>query len=147
MKLVIDANIVVAALIKEGKVREIIASRKFELVSPDFVLDEIKKYEGYICEKSGLGKDEFELLMALIFQNRIIASSQEYEAHKEIAKKLIEKDVKDVPYVACYLALKCDKIWTNDYDYKGKKEIKTISTAELNEMLRENNNEGVNEKP
>ena len=42
MKLVIDTNIVISALIKDGKTREIIMSGKFELVSPDFVLDEMR---------------------------------------------------------------------------------------------------------
>ena len=136
MKLVIDTNIVISALIKDGKAREIIVSGKFELVSPDFVLDEIRKYDSYICEKSGLGKDEFELLIALIFQKITVVPYLEYEAYKEAAKKLMERDIKDVPYVACYMALNCDGVWTNDADYEGKKEIKTISTAELSRLLQ-----------
>ena len=136
MKLVIDTNEVISALIKDGKAREIIMSGKFEFVSPDFVLDEIRKYESYICEKSGLGKDEFELLMALIFQKITITPSNEYETSKETAKKLMTRDIKDVPYVACYLALKCDGVWTNDSDYEDKKGIRTVSTTELSLLLQ-----------
>jgi predicted nucleic acid-binding protein len=44
MILVIDANCVIAALIKNNKSREIIISHKFDLVSPDYLLDEINKY-------------------------------------------------------------------------------------------------------
>ena len=135
MKLVIDTNIIISALIKDSKSREIIMSGKFELVSPDFVLGEIGKYESYICAKSELIKEEFELLMALIFQKITVTPSHEYEAYKEAAEKIMKRDVKDVPYVACYLALKCDGIWTNDADYEGKKEIKTVSTAELSRLL------------
>ena len=36
MKLVIDANIIVAALIRDSKARQVIISKKLELVSPNF---------------------------------------------------------------------------------------------------------------
>lgn len=39
--------------------------------------------------------------------------------------------IKDIPYVACYLSLKCDYIWTNDLDFIRKKNLKIISTKEL----------------
>ena len=135
MKIVIDANIIIASLIRDSKTREIIMSGKFEFVSPDFVLDEIYKYEDEICGKSGLSKDEFELLLALIFQNIDIINADYYEDYKENAKEIIKEDVKDVPYVACYLALTCDGIWSNDTDYKGKKEIKVLSTKDLLELM------------
>ena len=103
MKIVIDTNMVMAALIKDSKARETIMSSKFEFVSPDFVLDEIYKYEDYICQKAGLSKEEFELLMALIFEKISVIADDEYEACKEDAKAIIKEDAKDVPYVACYL--------------------------------------------
>ena len=111
MRIVIDANMVIAALVRDSKAREIIMSDKFDFVSPDFVLDEIYKYEDEICEKAGLSKIEFELLMALIFQKISIINADYYETYKENAKNIMKEDVKDVPYVACYLALKCDGIW------------------------------------
>ena len=60
MQIVIDTNMIIAALIKDSKAREIITSDKFEFVSPDFVLDEIYKYENYICEKAELSKEELQ---------------------------------------------------------------------------------------
>ncbi|MCS4541250.1 MAG: PIN domain-containing protein [Euryarchaeota archaeon] len=137
MKIVIDANMIIAALVKDSKAREIIMSNKFEFVSPDFVFDEIYKYESEICEKAGLTKDEFELLMALIFEKITIITADEYEAYKENAKAIMKEDVKDVPYVACYLALNCNSIWTNDPDYEGKKEIRVFSTAELLKLMEQ----------
>ena len=135
MKIVIDTNMIIAALIKDSKAREIIISDYFDFVSPDFVLDEIYKYEDYICEKSGLSKDEFELLIALIFQKIKIISSQYYKDYLKESKKIMEEDVKDAPYVACYFALKCTGIWTNDNDYKNKEKIKVLSTKDLLKMM------------
>lgn len=138
MKLVIDTNIVISALIKDSKSREMITSGKLELVSPDFVLSEIRKYESHICTKSGLLNEEFEVLMALIFQKITIIPFQEYESHKEAAKKVMEQDIKDIPYVACYLALKCEGIWTNDEDYKDKAGVKVFSTEQLLKLVEGN---------
>ncbi len=126
MKIVIDTNMIIAALVKNSMAREIIMSGKFEFVSPDFVLDEIYKYEDYICEKAGLTGTEFELLMALIFQNIDIVPASDYMPYEENAKVIMKDDIKDIPYVACYLSLKCDGIWTNDTDFESKKEIKSF---------------------
>ena len=134
MRIVIDTNMVIAALIKDSKARQIIMSKKFDFVSPDFVLDEIYKYEGYICEKAGLSKDEFELLMTLVFEKISIVTVDEYKACKNEATAIMKEDVKDVPYVSCYLALKCDGIWTNDPDYQSKG-IMVFSTLELLELM------------
>ncbi len=135
MKIVIDTNMVIAALVKDSKAREVIMSSKFEFISPDFVLEEIGKYKDEICRKSGLSAYEFELLMALIFESINIIPAFDYETCKENAKIIMKDDMKDVPYVACCLALKCDGIWTNDPDYKEKKEIRIFSTAELLELM------------
>ncbi len=134
MKLVIDANIIVAALVRNSKARDIIVSGKFELVSPDFVLQEVYKYEDYICSKSGLLKEEFELLISLVFEHVTIFPGRSYR-HKIVEANNLIEDIKDVPYVACYLALECYAIWTSDLDFKGKKDIKTVTTADLLRLL------------
>ena len=43
----------------------------------------------------------------------------------------MKDDIKDIPYVACFLAKKCDAIWTNDTDFWGKPGIKAVDTADL----------------
>ena len=74
------------------------------------------------------------MLITLIFEHVTTVPEQSYKSRIGEAKKVIE-DVKDVPYIACYLALKCDAIWTSDSDFEGKKGIKTITTAELLKLL------------
>ncbi len=96
MKTVVDTNMVIAALIKDSAARHVIMNSKSQFLSPDFVLEEVHKYEDEICEKAGLTKEEFELLMALIFQTITIVPAYDYEAYKENAKKIIKEDVKDV---------------------------------------------------
>jgi predicted nucleic acid-binding protein len=54
MKLVIDANVVISALIADSKTRELIVTLEPDLLTPAFVHDEIENYETLIVEKSGM---------------------------------------------------------------------------------------------
>lgn len=79
MKLVIDANIIISALIKDGMHRAIIQSDKFKLVSPDFIVEEIEKYLPYISKKSGLDIFDLEIILAILFQHIRVIPISEYE--------------------------------------------------------------------
>lgn len=133
--LVVDANIFIAALLKDGKTREIIVSDKFTLISPDYLHEELNKYKDYIRRKARISKDELELLITLLLRRIRIVPQIEYKSRLEEAQRIMKNDLKDAPYVACYLALKCDGIWTSDPDYEGKSQIKTVHTADLNKLL------------
>ena len=56
MILVVDANVVIAALIRNSKAREILLSGKFKFLAPDFVKEETFKYLEYVKQKSGMGE-------------------------------------------------------------------------------------------
>ena len=135
MILVIDANVVIAALIKKGKTRELIINGDFHLVAPDFIKEEITKHSEYVSKKAHLSKKEFNLLLSLIFQKIEIMPINEYKSELPKAKVIIKEDLKDAEYVACYLALKCDGIWTNDPDYNDKPELIIIKTEYLLKLM------------
>jgi len=52
LKLVVDANILFAALIKESFTAELLLSDKLNFFAPEFLFDEFGKYENYILEKT-----------------------------------------------------------------------------------------------
>jgi predicted nucleic acid-binding protein len=130
MILVVDANVVLAALIKDGRTREVLMSHKFKFVAPDFIKDEIKNHGSYTKKKAGLSDTDFDLLLALIFSEIEIVPEAEYNSVLKRAKELIE-DINDAPYVACYLALKCDAVWTNDDHYKERSGLNVMRTEYL----------------
>jgi len=68
MKLVIDANVVISALIADSKTRELIVTLEPDLLTPAFVHDEIEKYEDLIVEKSGMEPDRVAQFIDLLFQ-------------------------------------------------------------------------------
>ncbi len=135
MILIVDANVIIAALIKNSKAREILLSGNFKFLAPDFVKEETSKYLEYVRQKSGMEEDTLNLLVTFVFQEIQTIPIEDYEAELKNAKELMKEDIKDAPYVACYLAFKCDGIWTNDSDYKGKRGIRIFGTSDLLKLL------------
>jgi len=130
MKLVIDTNIIISALIKNGISRRIIVSPLIDFVTFEYTLQEISKYEKLICKKAKLNHDEFKLLLNLIFENIIIIPKKEYKAFLNPAKKFTE-DIDDVAFIALCLALKMDGILSDDYHFKTQKDVIIYRTKEL----------------
>ena len=56
MKLVVDANVLFAALIKEGSTAELLISDKLQLFAPEFLFTEFSKYEELILKKTHRSK-------------------------------------------------------------------------------------------
>jgi predicted nucleic acid-binding protein len=75
-----------------------------------------------------------QLLITLLFEKIEVTAHADYKNAIAKAKNMMKNDVKDVPYVACYLALKCDGIWTNDTDYDNTP-IKIFKTRDLLNLL------------
>jgi len=133
MRIVIDANIVLAALMKPSKTQELIYSKKLQLIAPEFCLREIRKYSWLIAEKSEKTKEQTELSIELIFSEIKLIPKQDYYAHKQTALKLI-KDKKDWPFLALAIA-ENTPVWSNDKHFKDQQQVKTYTTKELIEKM------------
>lgn len=129
MKLVIDANVLFSALIKNSETRKLIFNTAIKLYSPDFIIEEVKKYNYEIIKKSGLSLEEFDLLTELLFKHIQIINKQEYSHFLQTSIYLIH-DKKDAPYLATALKLNCP-IWSNDKELKKQKKVKIFTTEEL----------------
>jgi predicted nucleic acid-binding protein len=135
MKLVIDANSVIAALLKDSKARAIIVGGAIELISPDHIKGEIDKHLDYITEKAEISREDLEVLISLLFRNIEIVPYPEYKQEISEAERIMKADPEDVPYVACYIALRCDGIWTNDTHYLNKPRVKVFKTKDIIPLL------------
>lgn len=67
MKLVVDANVVISALIADSETRELIITLEPDLLTPEFVHDEIENYEKLIVEKSGMTPGRVAQFIDLLF--------------------------------------------------------------------------------
>ncbi|MCL4328039.1 MAG: PIN domain-containing protein [Candidatus Thermoplasmatota archaeon] len=136
MKLVVDANILISALIRDGASREIIFANEFNLVCPEYLSEELEKYKILIANKSGLTAEEVSLMIALLFKRIRIIPSADYQTKMLEAESLMENDISDAPYVACYIATKSEGIWTNDSDFVGKRRVTVYRTEDLLKLMR-----------
>ena len=60
MRLVVDANILFAALIKDSATSELLTNDNLHFYSPEFLFEEFLKYENYILKKTHRSKADFE---------------------------------------------------------------------------------------
>lgn len=128
MDLVIDANILFAALIKQGTTSDIIF--KHTLYAPEFIFLEFKEHKEEIKEKTKRSEEGFNELLELFERNIILVPKEEIGPFMKKANK-ISPDPDDAYYVALAMKLKCP-IWSNDKELKKKQnEIKVYSTEEL----------------
>ncbi len=54
MKIVVDTNRIMSALLRDGTSREIIIFGDIEFVTPEHAIEEIKKYKNMLLEKAGI---------------------------------------------------------------------------------------------
>ncbi len=129
MKLVIDANVVISALIDDSKTRELIVTLEPDLLTPAFVYDEVENYEELIVQKSGMDSERVTQFIDLLFQYiDVVPASEFYPAIESADEAIGDIDPDDVLYLACAIA--CDAvIWSDDSDFDEQDLVKTYSTS------------------
>lgn len=136
MKLVIDTNIIISAIIRKGLTRKIILFPGLKLVTPEITFKEIENHIGLITTKSRLYKDEVLRILDILKKNvKAIPESRWWSRYNQAEKIIGKKDPKDVPFIAVALALAVDGIWSNDRDFESQSKFKIWKTADLAQML------------
>ena len=131
--LVVEANIIFAALIKKSdnfKLISLLPKLGVKLYSPEFVFEEIKKREEKLLKFSELNISELRFLINKLFKSVKSVSKSEYESFLAEAKAIFPEHPKDSAYFA--LALKSRiPLWSNEKLHKKQSKVKVYSTSEL----------------
>ncbi len=136
MKLVINSNILISALIKNSITRKILLNPKFEIYLPEFSLNEIRKYLPEITKKANVSEKTIEIVMNQILENIHIVPLDDYKDELTKAIDLIGAvDEKDVPFLALALSITNDGIWSNDKHFKKQNVVITYSTEDIVKSL------------
>ena len=130
MKILVDTNRIIAALIKNGTTRDILFDENFEFVTPDFTITEIREHEEELLKKTKLTKQEFDILLVLIFEHITIIPFSEYEDFIEECKEDIN-DLDDIPYLAACLASNAQGIWAHDPHLLEQHKAKVFTNIDL----------------
>ena len=137
MNLVVDANVIVAALIKDSTTRRLLANPALSLYSPDFLFEELTEHEAEISKKAGLDSVEFTSLLDSISKFVKVVNRAVYENYLVESADVV-KDPDDVAYLALALALSGCGVWSHDKNFLSKSQelftkfsIKVFTTNDL----------------
>ncbi len=136
MKVIIDTNVLIAALLKENIVRKILLSNNITFLLPEYALEEIEEHKEELLRKSKLSEIDFKILLDAILKKVLIVH---HEATKNKIREAIEImkdiDVDDAPFIATALAVENDGLWSFDDDVKRQKRVKIFSAGEIIRLI------------
>ncbi|MFH1225604.1 MAG: PIN domain-containing protein [Candidatus Diapherotrites archaeon] len=137
MKLVVDTNRIIAALVRDSYSRRIILSEKFEFATVEFGISEVKKHRNYILKKAKLSTEQFNDLMTRFLVRIEVLSEEEIsaKAYADAVKIMGAIDKADVPFIALALGIKNDGIWSDDGHFLKQKAVKVWRTKPLADKL------------
>ncbi len=131
MKLVLDTNVVLKALIKNSAVRGILLGRNHELFVPEHLFEEIADHKAEVIEKSGLSEKEVDSVLDVLLTNISVVPSDKVLSKWKTAEKaigLVDKD--DVPFIAAALSMGCE-LWSDDGHLKRQTKVRVWSTKDI----------------
>jgi predicted nucleic acid-binding protein len=133
MKLVVDANIFISALIG-GKAAELLFNPNFDLLTTERTTWEVKKYLPQLAEYTENTTAHLLYLFELIPVRA--CQSEEYETSLSTAQLLIgDRDPFDVDILALSLETRAP-LWSNDSDFEKIDEITLFKTEDIMELVR-----------
>ncbi len=135
MKIVVDTNVILKALIKNSKVRGILLSPKHRFYIPEYALEETRKHMVLVKEKTGLSGGEIEQVLGVLSSNlRVVSSEQVMQELREAQRVMRSIDRKDAPFVAAVLSIAADGIWSDDKHLKRQSKVRVWNTKEIMQL-------------
>lgn len=132
MRIIVDSNRIISALIKDGISRKILSSENIEFFTVEHVMKEISKYKKVILEKSFMSEEEVDTLFSLVMENVNIIPGEDIKAKMKQALEIMKDiDTKDAPFIAAALAIPNDGIWSHDRHFEKQKKVKVWIAKDL----------------
>ena len=88
MKLIVDANVLFSALIKNGLTADLLISDKLQLFAPEFLFTEFTKYKDLILRKTHRNEEDFNQLLEILKEQIIIVPKKEIMPFMDEADKI-----------------------------------------------------------
>ncbi len=129
MDLVVDANVLFAALIKNSFSYSLLFSGKFHLFTPEYIFTEFENHKEELLEKTERTTEEFFRLLETLKRRIVIVPLEELVPYVKEAEKLTP-DTDDMVYFALALKLSC-AIWSNEKKLKEQDKITVYNTYDL----------------
>ena len=129
MKLVVDANVLFSALIKDSVTRRLFFEERLEIYAPEYLFEEFAAHRGEIIRKAHRGEADFWEVMGILKSKISVVPFSEFERFMERAQS-VSPDKDDAIYFAVAFAIK-GAIWSNDRNLKSQKAVQVLNTEEI----------------
>lgn len=136
MEVIVDANVLLAGLLRDATNRELLLDVRLNLFAPEHLILEISHnlvVNSKIRKRIHLSSKQLGELFGHLTQRIQTVPAASYRQHFSEALSLAPHE-EDAPYFALALLFGIP-IWTNDKGFKKQKKIKIYSTGELIEHL------------
>lgn len=133
MILVVDANVLFAALIKNSLTAELIFSDDLKLYTCEFITEEFFKYEKEIMKKTHRTREQFITIMHQLKDIITVIPKEEYSKQMIEAEKF-SPDPKDIMYFALAMKLNAG-VWSNDDRLKKQDKVVVYKTSDLMKLI------------
>lgn len=132
MKLVIDTNIIISAIVRDSMTRKALLSPYFDFYTPDTAISELEKHSELLMRKTDLNKENIMGIIEFIMDSIIIVPSGTFDKYLPIAMgEMKDIDETDSPFIALALSFSNDGIWSNDRHFQRQKLVRTWTTREM----------------
>ena len=132
MRIVIDTNVIIAALLKDSTVRKLLLERENEFFMPEYALTEIRKYKHEIIARAAVSESSMELVLAAMLRNVQLIPDHHLRRHMLHAEDIMKSiDTHDSPFIAACLAVHADGILTFDNHFRQQQVVRVLSIEEL----------------
>jgi len=137
MRLVVDTNRIVAALVKDSTSRKILFSDKIDFLTIEITGQEIEEHRQELLDKTRLTDERLNLALSFLFSRIFVVSDIVVESKMDEAKKIMDAlDPDDTPFIALALAVENDGIWSDDKHFKQQNTIRIWETKDLLTLIR-----------
>lgn len=132
MRIILDSNILIAALLRDSIVRKILIESDLYFLLPEVSLDEIRRHEDELVRKSKIAVDEFRAFLERLLQYIEVVPTETLRLREREAKRIMaEIDPGDVPFIAAALAFEDAVVWSDDKHFKRQDAVSVVNTKEL----------------
>ncbi len=132
MKLIIDTNILISAIIKNSVTRKILLSPYFEFCVPEFTFIELDRHFELLKNKTGLSETNLKSVIKIITENIDVIPKSKFQTHTSIAfDEMKNIDEFDTPFLALALSFNNDGIWSDDKHFKKQKLVQVWTTRDM----------------
>ncbi len=139
MHIILDTNILLAALIRDSRTRQLILTLPAKLLLPSFVFEELEQHVAEVLSKSSLLPENLIQVLRILLSRIEIVPDRLLASYMPEARELArELDEKDAFLFACALAFPGSVIWSNDRKLKQQNRIQVLTTEELLQRPGEN---------